>query len=237
MNILIYSKDKAKGESFESKFRQLCPKEAFDFTITVENDTATLPEKIKEENFNVFFIYLNDLDDIKTAKAILKISEKSFINFVSNNEQLVFEAFQCHPFMFLREAYLDQELMKTMYEIRYIIFKKRAVKNFSIHGNIVSIDLMKVSYAEIVGNYLYLFEEDRTTKIRQTIAESEHEWCRLGFVRVHMSYLVNCKFIEEYSNKSILLFDGTEIPVSRSHSKETRRFIRAYMLEYQKNEP
>ncbi|MDR1773981.1 MAG: LytTR family transcriptional regulator DNA-binding domain-containing protein [Clostridioides sp.] len=46
-----------------------------------------------------------------------------------------------------------------------------------------------------------------------------------GFVRIHKSYLVNSKYVKQFSHNKVLLYDESELPVSRTFSKSARQFF------------
>jgi DNA-binding LytR/AlgR family response regulator len=89
----------------------------------------------------------------------------------------------------------------------------------------------EVAYAEAAGDYARLRTAAGSHLVRVPLATLAEEWAAAGFVRVHRSYLVNVRRIEE------LRFDGThytvlvaghELPVSRRHSRELKdRLVRS----------
>ena len=49
------------------------------------------------------------------------------------------------------------------------------------------------------------------------------------FVRCHVGYLLNCRFVQICSRTSVTLTDGTVLPVSRAKTEETQTAFMAYM--------
>lgn len=44
-----------------------------------------------------------------------------------------------------------------------------------------------------------------------------------NFMQVHKSYIVNCKYIDEYRYDEIILTHNIRIPISRTYQKEIRK--------------
>ena len=49
------------------------------------------------------------------------------------------------------------------------------------------------------------------------------------FVRCHVGYLLNCRFVEYPCRTSVTSTDGTVLPVSRAKAEETQTAFMAYM--------
>ena len=66
---------------------------------------------------------------------------------------------------------------------------------------------------------------------RDTLGEVERRWTPHGFHRVHRAYLVNLRRAVEVrpdhgGTASIVLADGTTVPVARRHVADLRRRLR-----------
>ena len=57
---------------------------------------------------------------------------------------------------------------------------------------------------------------------RVNISELEKEFEPYGFLRVHVSYIVNQKYITSWFNDMVELKDSIQIPVSRSQHRKIR---------------
>jgi two-component system LytT family response regulator len=57
----------------------------------------------------------------------------------------------------------------------------------------------------------------------KTIRYFEDILTPMGFIRPHQSYILNAKYIQQYSKKDggfLIMIDGTAIPVSRNRKEE-----------------
>lgn len=82
-----------------------------------------------------------------------------------------------------------------------------------------------VLYAEAHGDYARLHTAEASHLIRIPLATLEEDWREAGFVRIHRSLLVALQHVEEVrmeAGRCSVLVGGTELTVSRRHSRELR---------------
>ncbi|MEU4512436.1 LytTR family DNA-binding domain-containing protein [Nonomuraea wenchangensis] len=85
-----------------------------------------------------------------------------------------------------------------------------------------------VIYVEAQGDYARLHTAAGSHLVRIPLATLEERWAPAGFLRVHRSHLVAVKHIDELhidSGKCTVRVAGTEIPVSRRHTRELRDLL------------
>ncbi|NUR92044.1 MAG: response regulator transcription factor [Nonomuraea sp.] len=85
-----------------------------------------------------------------------------------------------------------------------------------------------VVYVEAHGDYARLHTAAGSHLVRIPLATLEERWASAGFVRVHRSHLVAVKHIDELhidSGRCTVSVGGTEIPVSRRHTRELRDLL------------
>jgi DNA-binding LytR/AlgR family response regulator len=85
-----------------------------------------------------------------------------------------------------------------------------------------------VAYAEAQGDYVRLHANGRAPLVRISLAVLEERWAPHGFLRVHRSYLVALRHVEELrwdAGHWTLRVGGRELPVSRRHSRELRDLL------------
>ncbi|MBA9006823.1 LytR/AlgR family response regulator transcription factor [Thermomonospora cellulosilytica] len=85
-----------------------------------------------------------------------------------------------------------------------------------------------VWYVEAQGDYARLHTPSGGHLVRIPLAALEERWRAAGFVRIHRSHLVALRHIEELrleSGRCTVLVGGTELPVSRRHTRELRDLL------------
>lgn len=88
-----------------------------------------------------------------------------------------------------------------------------------------------VRWVEARGDYARLHTAGGSHLVRVSLATLAERWADAGYVRIHRSYLVQLKLIEELrltANGYIVIIDGVELPVSRRHTRDLKdRLVRA----------
>jgi DNA-binding LytR/AlgR family response regulator len=93
------------------------------------------------------------------------------------------------------------------------------------------IPLASILYVQARGDYVRLVTDEGRFLQRDTLAEVERRWTPHGFHRVHRAYLVNLRravevLPEHGGTASIVLGDGSAVPVARRHVADLRRRLR-----------
>lgn len=86
----------------------------------------------------------------------------------------------------------------------------------------------EVSYVEAHGDYARLHTATGSHLIRSPLTTLEQEWRDAGFVRIHRSLLVSLPHVDEVrmdGGRCTVVVDGTELGVSRRHTRELRDLL------------
>ncbi|MDQ6606073.1 MAG: LytTR family DNA-binding domain-containing protein [Actinomycetota bacterium] len=88
-----------------------------------------------------------------------------------------------------------------------------------------------VLYVKAEGDYVRIVADDGRFLVRGALAELERRWLSHGFVRVHRSYIANLRRAVEIrpelgGSATVVLADGSEVPVARRQVAELRRRLR-----------
>jgi len=88
-----------------------------------------------------------------------------------------------------------------------------------------------VLYLKAEGDYVRIVADGGRFLLRAPLAELERRWQEHGFVRVHRSYLANLRRAVEIrpalgGGATVVLADGSQIPVARRQVPELRRRLR-----------
>lgn len=78
------------------------------------------------------------------------------------------------------------------------------------------------------NNYTTFFLKDEELVVSKPIYEYEEILRGYGFIRCHQSHLVNVRFIKSWKKEYgdfLLLFDGTEIPISRGKRDSVKELL------------
>ncbi len=93
------------------------------------------------------------------------------------------------------------------------------------------LDRSTVLYVQAEGDYVRIHADSGRFLMRTALSEIEQRWGTHGFVRVHRSYVANLRRAVEIRPKlggavTIVMADGSEVPVARRQVADLRRRLR-----------
>lgn len=162
-----------------------------------------------------------EMDGINGMETALKLREKNrlvSIVFVSQYEQYIKEMFNVYPFQFIEKPISRQKVFKVLDQI--VEEQKLFNESFTFRYNrtTFNIDLKRVLYFTSEKRMIRVLMEDgrehvfyeKLDELEEMLAEYNHH-----FVRIHQSFLVNERQIEQYHSRNIVMRNGDILAVSR----------------------
>lgn len=232
MHLILCDDDNVFLDKLETRIRGLCQKHGIAVEMERYDSSKKMLEGLKDlDTVPVFLIDIDmpEVNGFAVASFLKKWNRECCIGFVSNKDELVFQAFAYHPFFFIRKTHLDEELEPQLLELQ----KKMGVKVPKIElqtgRQTVEVALDTIWFVESEKNYLLFYREKDergdAVRARMKIAEAEKELEPHGFVRTHKGYLVNMNYVYRLRENEILLLNGKHVPVSRSYLNQVRMKI------------
>lgn len=232
MHLILCDDDNIFLDKLEIRIRGLCQKHGIAVEMERYDSSKKMLEGLKDlDTVPVFLIDIDmpEVNGFAVASFLKKWNRECCIGFVSNKDELVFQAFAYHPFFFIRKTHLDEELEPQLLELQ----KKMGVKVPKIElqtgRQTVEVALDTIWFVESEKNYLLFYREKDergdAVRARMKIAEAEKELEPHGFVRTHKGYLVNMNYVYRLRENEILLLNGKHVPVSRSYLNQVRMKI------------
>lgn len=232
MHLILCDDDNVFLDKLETRIRGLCQKHGIAVEMERYDSSKKMLEGLKDlDTVPVFLIDIDmpEVNGFEVASFLKKWNRECCIGFVSNKDELVFQAFAYHPFFFIRKTHLDEELEPQLLEMQ----KKMGVKVPKIElqtgRQTVEVALDTIWFVESEKNYLLFYREKDergdAVRARMKIVEAEKELEPHGFVRTHKGYLVNMNYVYRLRENEILLLNGKHVPVSRSYLNQVRMKI------------
>ncbi len=93
------------------------------------------------------------------------------------------------------------------------------------------LDRSTVLYVQAEGDYVRIHADSGRYLVRVALTDIEQRWGAFGFVRVHRSYVANLRRATEIRPElggavTIVMADGSTVPVARRHVADLRRRLR-----------
>ena len=144
------------------------------------------------------------------------------ILFVTNHDNMVFEAVKYSLFRFIRKSHLQEELTEAIPALYEKVAKETVLFNIRNDSSTIRCRIVDIIYIESNRHYLDIYTTTEVYHVRGKLADYDKRLTEYGFVRVHMSYLVNVRYIYQISSNGVLLDNQNLLPVSRKRMDEIK---------------
>lgn len=212
-------------------------KNTFICTVDRFGEGQSLCENLKEKSYDLIFldIELPDTDGVAIGSYIREQlqDEKTQIAYISAKAQYAIELFDFRPINFLVKPITSDAVKKVI--DKYIAIEINGMDTFKIkkgkHIHLIHYeDILyfeskeRKVFVHCVKPELDVAYYDNLDKVYATIKERK-------FLYIHKSFLVNFRYVQEYSYDKVKMVDGTQLPISQSKRKEIREEMQKLLCE------
>ena len=229
IRIAICDDQEEARRAMERQIIQIQSRENLELDVYLCGNAGQLLEAVKTYHPDLVLldIEMEGRDGLETAAELGVLEEKLKVLFVTNLEYLVFEALKLHPYGFVRKSRLQEDMDRYMQDFLEEYRKDHELCSFDGKENTIEILPGEISYLETYGHQVILHRTDGSMlelKARTTSLDRlEERLSRLGFIRCHKSYLVNCREIYAIGNDRLELRKGDSLPVSHRRIAQVKR--------------
>ena len=188
---------------------------SMDCEVVVFGMGSELLEYENDLDVLILDIEMPQISGLEVKQKLRELGKDTLIIYVTNHEELVFSAFGVNVHGFIRKQYLGMQLPK-------ILTSAMEILNLYVilDGNLDSRDIKYMKSHRVYTELFLVKGEKKTTRI--PLSEYEKILAKVGFVRIHKSYLVNFKWVDNITEKEIVI--GSEIlPIATRSQKEVKR--------------
>ena len=234
MKVLLCDDDPVFATYLAERIQNLIPKycdfEIKNVTTPSHLDTAEIL------SYDIMFldIDMGDINGINLARIFRKLGSKAIIVFITNYIEYSPEGYEVHAFRFLMKSQLDQKLSAYLCDaVKELSSRNRSLR-FSLNGEPLDIHIHDLLYLESRNRKIYPHTIDYYKAeymcFYSTLDHMEEQLNRLGFLRVHKSFLVNMSYICRLRYDQVQLCNGTVLPVSERRYSELRERYLSWKL-------
>ncbi len=230
------------------RLRKLLNKYSTEIEIIAEaGNGEEAVKQISELNPDLIFLDIQ-MPGFDGFEVVHRLRTKPFIIFATAYDEYAVRAFEENSVDYLLKPIEQKRLDKAIDKVRQFFQSSKpalpdnlervlaqlaasSLKRLKVHigDKILFIDLDDVVYFESKNKYTFLHTSDKEYLLDGTLTELEQKLDKSIFIRIHRSYIVNVKFIQELvkwfagrykvrlNNKK-----GTELIASRSYANQIR---------------
>jgi DNA-binding LytR/AlgR family response regulator len=217
--------------------------------VVVADSGGEALRSLADQRFDAIFldVRMPELDGLELASVLDQFASPPALVFVSAYEDGAVGAFQhdLHPLDYLMKPVSRARIVQALDRVLAAREGDLAAPASSPGGDgeIVPVAHQRggatrlvarssILYVKAEGDYVRIVSDEGRFLVRGALSDIERRWLPFGFARVHRSYIANLRRATEIrpelgGTATIVLADGSEIPVARRQVAELRRRLRA----------
>jgi DNA-binding LytR/AlgR family response regulator len=222
-------------------------------TVSTASDVADAFRVLRDNDVDAVFldIRMPGLDGMELARVLGRFARPPSVVFVTAYDDRAAEAFDLGVADYVRKPVQAERIGESLRRVLAtrlvpshpsVIARREREDDPTIPVELAGTTRMlprsQVRWAEAQGDYARLHTADGSHLVRVSLASLAERWAEAGFVRIHRSYLVQLKLVDELrltGTGYVVMVGGRELPVSRRHTRELKdRLVRAAKQQWAK---
>ncbi|WP_141014758.1 LytR/AlgR family response regulator transcription factor [Nocardioides sambongensis] len=175
-------------------------------------------------------IQMPGLSGLELAEVLSRFKQPPRVVFVTAHEQHAVEAFDLHAVDYVLKPVRPERLAEAVRRVLADAHRRTEPEDTQIpveRGGVTRfVERGEITHVEAQGDYARLHTRGGDSYLlRVPLTSLEEEWGPAGFLRIHRSLLVALAHVDEVrqdAGRCTVLVDGTELPVSRRHTRVLR---------------
>ncbi len=229
LRIAICDDDLVFASQVETLLINVTGKKLIKAAIEVYSDGCELWNDITNAGKMYDIVYLDikmmNLNGIDVAKKIREKDSNTIIIYISSYENYMIELFEVEAFRFIKkpidgdifEQYFDKAYERILQDEGYYEYKFNKIPH--------KVLLKDIIYFESYGRRVHVKHINGTGQFykRLNVIEQELQSCKIPFLRIHQSFLINYRFVSSISFSNVKMNDGTVLQISEDRRKTIRK--------------
>lgn len=240
INVAVCDDNKAFLELMCRAVNEMMTEFGVAFQVTDYLSGTVFLEHHKQEPFDVVFldIVMPKQNGFEIAKEIRKISEKTYIIFVTTEDGLVYDSFDFRPFYFVPKS--SSELFKArlyhvIEKLAAHLFAKRPIYLEMAFGEKRYVEPSEIISVTSKANYIdYCLSSGEILHVRGRMEDAENILSPRLFARIHNRNIINMAHVKrpDYPNNQIIMNGDRTINISRKYKKEFDEAYTKYLRDF-----
>lgn len=190
--------------------------EQFDFSNGLE-----FVHSLEQYRYDIVFMDI-EMEFMNGAEAIKRLREKdkqesTYVIFISSHTDHLIPLFSLHPYDYLVKPFDKSKVMEILSKITEEVQDDYNVITLTVNRKTESFPVSDIMVIESMGHFLKIAMKSQTDDLicYMKLSQLEKKLGELSsdFLRIHVSFLVNRRYITKYTQKSVFVMDK-EYPIS-----------------------
>lgn len=205
-------------------------------TFTSGEDFIALGIEMIKYTIVFLDVNMNKMDGVTAVKAIRTISKEIFIVFVTAYVDYTLEGYKVDAIRYLLKdsnnfkSTISECMEAVIDKMNYTVIKK--VFDFNESKREISLDRLLYIESKLHKLEFHIMEQKlKIYTMYETLNDLERELRGYNFLRIHQSFLVNLKYMNEVFRYKTILSNGIELIIPKARYKQVKDSFIAYQGE------
>lgn len=181
------------------------------------------------EQFDIIYldIELGSLRGVEIGEWIRneKKDESVQIIYISGSDHYAMELFDTRPMNFLIKPIQMERFDQVFLKACQLACKGEECFCYQINQNIYRQFVKEILYFECLAKKIRMVLVSGEKCFYSRIKEVEKQVIKLGFAKIHKSYIINLKLVIKHEYHQVTMSDGTVLPIAQSKRSEIRGLL------------
>ncbi len=168
-------------------------------------------------------VEMGQMDGVSMARTLRKDNDAVQIVFITGYSDYISDGYEVEALHYLMKPVNEEKLFSVLDRAIEKLQKSERVLTLEKSGELVRIPIYQIRFAQVQGNYVTIYSTTNCT-VKMTLSELEaHLDDR--FFRLGRSALVNLGYIARVTRTTVVLNDGSTLPLPRGAYERINRAI------------
>ena len=213
-------------EAFRRSVKKLGEK---DISLHLYSNGKSLYKDSRNQKFSLVFLdwEMPEMDGFDLAGRLYIENPELKVVFVSNYENIVFDAYEYTPLWFVRKSMLERDMTKALQKYFNMTVKTQLRYRMEDGFGFLDVRMELILYAECSRHTIMIHMRNQSSFQQYgSLKTLEEKWKGYDFIRIHKNYLVNAKYVAEVGVRTIRLSDGTELDMGKNRRKMITELVK-----------
>lgn len=161
---------------------------------------------------------------MQAAREIREHNSKTEIVFLTSSPEYAVESYSVRAHYYILKPATEEKLFPILDRLMEHLKKPEEALHIKTQSSVFKIPYGKIEYIEVNAKTLYFYLTDGSVReISGSMADFETALLKKpGFLKVHRSYLVNLKGVQELRQSELVTVSGRRVPVARTAYPQVR---------------
>ena len=232
MNIYTFNNNRNSSEDHIKTLKDIASEHHYNIHIFkyTNKDELVFDLSSHPERADIIFLRISKSKDdeitgLEAAQCLRKLCCHALLIFISANKQLAANTFPTFPFYFFYLKYLTLEQFEPVY-LKALSLAERRRNNLFQCGSGADehyIPLNDIYYFEIFQRITTVYHSNTSFSFYMSMSRLEKELTPKGFLRIHRSFLINMRHIDQITDRTVRLTNGFTLPIGTTYLSQVRK--------------